>query len=313
MIHKRHAKPTLTAVEMIHGETLEFTLFNGERVSIELIDTKAEIVHTTLTEPGCEEAGATTVYRFWADVRVNGTDVRMEREVGTQASFYEPWEIDGVRIWLDAVDASFEFMRQTHGPCRLQENCMHNVPFRRHARFALQDASARICPERIHPWCPLPENGLKIAMCYRGEDCWMGAYDGASAHAGLDINHPKGTPLYAPINLDDQFLYDSTTMGHNNNRWRGIRHWDDHTIWILTSSHMTHLTVPEHTPLAAGGQYAEGAGVGVGVAEHSHFAFAVLDHGELVRLDPWILFWQTYQDQAVQAKAKQIRPSHISP
>jgi hypothetical protein len=61
---------------------------------------------------------------------------------------------------------------------------------------------------------------------------------------------------------------------------------------------MKRLTVREHTPIKGGMQYAEGASVRVGVAEHSHFSFAVLDHGDLIKLDPWILFWQMYQDQA---------------
>ena len=297
MILRRKTKPTLTAVEMIHGETLEYLLLDGRLVLIELVDTRAEIIHTTLQEPGREEPGATTVYRFRADLRIDGEDVRLEREVGTQRSFYEPWIVGGVRIWLDAVDALFEFMRETHGPCRLQENCAHQAPPRRHARLSIQDASGRVCPELVHPWCPLPEEGLRIEQCYRGEDCWLGAYDGASAHGGLDINHPQGTPLFVPFDLDTHFLYNSTEMGHNNNRWRGIRQWDDGTVWILTSCHMTRLTVPEHTSLRAGTQYAEGAGVWVGDAEHSHFGFAVLDHGELIRLDPWILFWQMYEDQ----------------
>ena len=298
MIMRRRAKPTLTAVEMIHGETLEFTLFSGRVVRLELLDTGARIVHTTLKQPGHEEPGARTVYRFWADVRIDGAEIRLEREVGTQASFYEPWTVAGVRIWLDAVDAIFELMNETHGPCRLQSICSHEAPLRRHARFALQDAKARICPEILHPWCPLPEGGLRIENCYRGEDCWLGAYDGASAHGGLDINQPKGTPLFAPFDMDEQFLYNSTEMGHNNNRWMGIRHWDDHTVWMIRSCHMIRLTVPEHTPLRAGAQYAEGAGVWVGVVEHSHFAFDVLDHGQLIHLDPWILFWQVYRDQA---------------
>lgn len=304
MIVRRQAKPTLTVLEMVHGETLEFSLMSGRTLLIELIDTDAEIIHTTLREPGIEEPGAKTVYRFWADLRIDGTDVRLEREVGTQASFYEPWEFCGIRIWLDAVDAIFDFMRETHAPCRLQENCMYGAPPRRQARFALQDETARICPDVVHPWCPLPDGGLRIESCYRGEDCWMGAYDGVSAHGGLDINHPEGTPLYAPFNLNDHFLHNSTEMGHNNNRWHGIRQWDARTTWILTSCHMTHLTVPEHTPLRAGTRYAKGAGVWVGAAEHSHFGFAVLDHGQLIRLDPWILFWQMYRDKAASNTAE---------
>lgn len=298
MTYPRSARSTLTAIELQHGDTLEFRLKNGRVVPIEVIDSQAEVVSTTLAEIGIEEQGAMTVIRFWADLKVDGEAVRLEREIGTQQSFYEPWEIAGVRIWLDAVDAVFNFIHETHAPCRLQPNCSHHLPERRHIRLAVQDAELRICPETVHPWCPLPPGGLKIEDCYRGEDCWMGAFDGASAHGGLDINHPSGTPLYSPIGLDDQFLYNATERGHNNNRWRGVRHWDDGAVWVLSTSHMTHLTVPEHQSLKAGQQYAEGAGVWIGAAEHSHFAFAVLDHGEFIYLDPWILFWQMYQDQA---------------
>jgi len=314
---RRTAKDTLTPVEMLHGDLLEFGLLDGTIVEIELIDTGAEIMETTLKEPGVEEPGAKTTYRFWGHFIINGSEVRLEREVGTQKSFYEPWVIAGVRIWLDAVDAIFDFMRETHGPCRLQEICSHNLPPRQQARLAVQDASARICPEPVAPWCPLPEGGLKIEQCYRGEDCWMGAYDGASAHGGLDINHPKGTPLYAPIDIDDHFLYNSVEMGYNNNRWRGIRRWADGSEWILQSCHMTRLTVPEHQPLKRGQQYAEGAGVWVGCVEHTHFAFIIHHMGERHLLDPWILFWQMYQDQAankaMQATANDPRDGSRQP
>ena len=60
---------------------------------------------------------------------------------------------------------------------------------------------------------------------------------------------------------------------------------------------MSRLTVPEHTPLKAGTQYADGAGVCSGYHDHSHFVFEVRQDGREVLLDPWILFWQMYQDQ----------------
>jgi hypothetical protein len=59
---------------------------------------------------------------------------------------------------------------------------------------------------------------------------------------------------------------------------------------------MTELTVPEHTPLAKGVQFAKGAGVCSGAVDHSHFVFKVRENNEAVLLDPWILFRQMYKD-----------------
>jgi hypothetical protein len=284
---RKRAKSTLVGVELNRGDRLEFARSCGGPFVLELLATAATVEETTLRQLVVEEDAARTRYTFACEVRINGREHRLEREVPTPRSFYEPWEIDGVRLWLDAVDDIFGFLTETHGDCRP----------RRHARFALQEAARRICPEPVLPWCPLPAGGLRIAECYRGEDCWLGPYNGASAHGGLDINHPRGTPLWAPLAFADQFYFNSLDMGHNNNRWRGIRRWPDGAEWILQAHHMTALTVPEHRPLRAGEQFAWGAGVLSGAADHSHFVFKVHDEGETVLLDPWILFWQMYRDQ----------------
>ena len=72
----------------------------------------------------------------------------------------------------------------------------------------------------------------------------------------------------------------------------------DGSEWILQAHHMTALSVPEHRPVGKGEQFARGAGVLSGAVDHSHFVFKVHDEGETIPLDPWILFWQMYQDQA---------------
>lgn len=285
---KRKAKPTLTALEMNRGEVTEFELISGRVARLELVSTDARILRTSLRTPRVEEDGARTDYRFGCVLRIDGKEHRLERTVSTQESFYEPWEIAGVRLWLDAVQDIFEFLTEGHGECRP----------RKQARFALQDAGLRICPEPLHPWCPLPAGGLAIGQCYRGEDCWLGAYNGASAHGGLDLNHPRGTPLWAPVDIHEHFYFNSLAMGHNNNRWRGLHRWPDGSEWILQAHHMTALTVREHEPIAKGVQFAWGAGVLSGAVDHSHFVFKVHDCGETVLLDPWILFWQMYRDQA---------------
>lgn len=104
-----------------------------------------------------------------------------------------------------------------------------------------------------------------------------------------------------PLDIDDQFYFNSLEMGHNNNRWRGIRRWENGSEWILQAHHMTALTVPEHQPLRRGQQFARGAGVLSGAVDHSHFVFKIHDEGETIPLDPWILFWQMHRDQETEA------------
>lgn len=297
MIIRKRAKDTLTAVEMNEGDTLEFTLVSGQVMQITLLHTEAEVIRTTLAQLTVEEKNGRTDYRFRCRLTVDGVEHVLEREVATQRSFYEPWELGPVRLWFDAVDKIFDFLHETHGPCRTKLIAkMPRVSYA-HARFAIQDATLGICPEPLHPWCPLPEGGLSIQQCYRGEDCWLGAYNGLSAHGGLDINHPAGTPLWAPIDLDTQFYRHTVALGAHNNAWCGIRRWANGAEWILRAAHMTALTVPERQPVAQGQQFAWGAGVHSGAVEHSHFVFCIHDDGETTYLDPWILIWQMYRDQ----------------
>jgi len=288
---EKTARDTLTAVELDVSDELRFTLANGETRSVVLQGAGAGIYHTTLDEVGKEQPGAVTNYRFSCRLTIDGVSVSLGREVATQRSFYEPREVMGLRIWFDACDDIFEFLTEDHGACRP----------RRRARFAVQDAAKRICPVLLHPWCPLPPGGLRIEDCYRGEDCWLGAYHGAAAHGGLDINHPAGTPIWAPVAIDDHFLFDRLEDGANNNRWRGFHRWPDGSTWALETRHVIRLLVPEHESLPAGTRYADGAGALIGAHEHSHFVFKVREPGDEeeneILLDPWILFWQMYRDR----------------
>jgi len=289
MVTKRKAKETITAVEMDAGDVLEFELASGETRRIEYARTWANVVETTVDEPKVEKAGAITNYRFQSTFLIDGHSVTMVRHVSSQESFYEPRELFGMRIWLDAAAEIFDFLTEEHGECRPKKQI----------RFAVQDATKRICPVLLHPWCPLPEGGLRIEDCYNGEDVWLGAYFGAAAHGGLDINHPAGTPIWAPIAFDDNELFDSLATGANNNRWRATRSWPDGSEWVLQCHHIIRLLVPEHESVAAGTHVADGAGVLTGSHEHSHFVWRVRDEGEEVMLDPWILFWQMYRDRAL--------------
>jgi len=296
----KDARPTLTAVEMDRGDELVYTLAAGDTRRLKLLDTAARVTHTTLETPKVQQSGAVTNYEFTATLEVDGRPHTLWREVATQRSFYEPWILDGMAVYLDAADAIFEFLTEEHGDCRP----------RKAARLGVHEAGAGVCPDLLHPWCPLPPGGLNIRDCYNGEDCWLGAYFGAAAHGGLDLNHPAGTPIFAPFEIDEHGLFNTTYDGHNNNRWRGRHTWPDGSTWVVQVHHL--IGYLNHDvqgrPLAAGEQMARGAGVGVGGHEHSHFVFAVIEPGETfedrILLDPWILFRQMYIDQHGRREAR---------
>jgi PKD repeat protein len=308
------ARDTLSAVELDRGDTLVFQLRDGRSVELTVEDTAAEIIERVV--PGG------IVHSFTCTLRIDGQPMTLRRYVCTQECFYEPYVVNGVRIWLDIVKDVFELIPVRYPrPGNLQ--C---VP-RKDVRLALQDASLRICPQQTHPWLEEPRGFIDVGRCYNGDDCYLGAYEGEALHVGMDINHPKGSPLFAPIDFDTQAYFNSLAAGDNNNRWRGIRRWPNGDVWALQTHHLIELLQPENEPLAAGAKYATTAGVHVGRHEHTHFEFkigrkhaeeplaasddpasiacpidfqdgseAAQQRPEVLHLDPWIIFWQTFED-----------------
>ncbi len=303
---RREAQETMTPVELDVGDVLQFTLRNGRTRTLLLEDASAAILERV--SPGG------IVYHFTCRVQIDGHPMTLERYVCTQESFYEPYVVNGMRIWLDSVADIFERI-----PIRYPRPGNLDAHPRKRARFAVQDAALRVGPQEMQPWYPNEEGFIDIGDCYDGDDCWMGPYQGEACHVGLDINHPSGDPLWAPIDVDDQFYFNSLAAGHNNNRWRGLRRWPHGDVWAIQTHHLIELFVPEHTAVAAGTKYATTAGVAVGRHEHTHFEFKVANpawigaEGEAItlatfddtaetrplvyHLDPWILFWQIFEDQ----------------
>ncbi len=292
---RRSAKPSLTPIELNHEDTLCFRLSDETVWEMLLLDTGAEVVERKYAQKCApSEEGDISVYAFWARVVINGQEHELRREVGTQQSFYEPWELDGVHLWFDAADAAFS----ARGGFMQEKDWLSGqiCQPRKRARFAVQEANRSVCPEPVALWYTNPELSLNIEDCYRGEDCWMGPYNGAKAHGGLDINMPAGTFLFAPINFDNQFYFNSLNAGYANNRWRGVRRWPDSSQWMLQSHHLISLQVEQNRPLNRGEFYATTAGVLPGAREHTHFVFRVIEQEGEYLLDPWILFWQMFRD-----------------
>ncbi len=289
---ERTANDTVTPIEMNIGDTLQFTLRNGDVRTMVLKETAADVIITNLSELKVDQPGGALLFHFTAEIEIDGHPMKLERYVGSQESFYEPYVINGLRIWFDAVKNISEVLRDDHGTSGVR-----NIPFK-DARFAIKDMTDSVAPVDIKPWYENNDNFISISDSYRADDPWMGPYNGTEIHGGMDINFPPGTPNFTPIPIDDHYFFNSLAEGHNNNRWRGIRKWENGDIWTIQNHHMINLRVPEHTSLESGVHYADAAGVWSGAVHHAHYVFRVQtpkDDYEIL-IDPWILFWQAFED-----------------
>lgn len=289
MKHYRQARSTLNVVDMNINDQLDFQLVNGEIRSVILTDVHTWIHETNLGPDDDGRSGGITVYKMAFFLNIDGHRIHIIRTVGNDASFYEPYELYGLRFWPDASQLPFEkeIVTENHGDCNPHTDL----------RLVIQDATLRICPPMLHAWCPLPKDGLKIKYCYNGDDCWLGAYFGKDAHSGLDINHKCGTKLWAPISFEKHELFAKLENGANNNRWRGVHSWADGSVWILQSHHIVELLISETETIMPGECYAVSAGALSGNHEHTHFVFRIEDETGKYKVDPWILFWQMYKDR----------------
>lgn len=289
-----NSKNTLTVVEIDSGDTIEYRLRSGRIVNIELIDSKSEIVLTTLDQLKKGSPEQRTIYMMTCDLRIDGQEMRMVRYNPVQEAFYEPYTVNGLNVWFDGLKSLSEFFRENHGRCLPEKE----------ARFALQDADLPICPDEIGNWFPVQGKSLDVHLSYGGEDTWMGPYFGADLHGGLDLNVPSNTTLYAPINFDEQFYFNSLSKGDNNNRWRGIRTWENGDVWHLQTHHLVEALVPENVPLNKGKAYAHAGGVRAGYTAHVHYVFKVRqpDFDEYL-IDPWIIFWQSFKNNEEKARS----------
>jgi len=296
------SKETLTVVELNKGDKVNFTLINGRTVSFELINCRVNIIFTTLDTLKKSGAMECTLYSMSCNVKIDGQEMKMVKYVPVQETYHKPYVVNGLTIWFDALKELSEYFNENHGKCTPAKD----------ARFAFHDAGLQICPQELSNWYPVPENQIFIKDGYRGADSWLGTYYGADLHGGLDVNMPSNTPIIAPIDFDEHYFFNSLETGHHNNRWRGVRYWDNGDIWQLQVHHINELLVPQYQKLKQGQTYAHGAGVWCWYSPHSHFVFNVYqpEFQTWTLMDPWIIFWQIFENN--KKKANLIR-ANIEP
>lgn len=145
MVLTGEAKGTLAPLGLERGDALRFVLRDARPREMTLLATSAQVL-----ECGCVShhghhmmEGDIAVYGFDCDLRINGRQVHLRRYVGSQESFYEPWEQDGAHLWFDAVSAIFEEEGGFMGKKDWRGGLLCKP--HREARFAVQDAALAIC------------------------------------------------------------------------------------------------------------------------------------------------------------------------
>jgi PKD repeat protein len=322
------SRETITPVELSHRESVRYTRNDGEVLTIELVSTSAGILFTnrdkiTDDEPIARRPGfqdnflrARLLYEITADIMINGIPMTMRKYVGSQESLYEPYVINGVRIWLDAVSDLFMedggFLNTARigdgrGNLIVHDNQVEGFMFseddvtgdgrpNKKARLVFHDMTSRICPGELQAWFKdgderddnfiYKENFIDIGRTFSGDDVYLGAYLGGESHGALDVNMAMNSTMYAPFDLDTQ----------EGIRAKGIKTWPDGSVWAVNTGHIIEKYVPDNTPVKAGTPYGKGARRGCWKHPHAHFGFEILQSGIRYDIDPWIIFWQHFED-----------------
>jgi hypothetical protein len=284
----------LKAVELEVGEGFTFTLPDGATRRFRLLSASARPIWTWDRPEHRLHNGR--VFAMECVLEADGQPLRFLRIVPGQQSFYTPVHVNGVTLFFDAAQAIEAFIHDNHGGSAAT-TARRSFP-NRAARFAFAEYGAPLAGQPLRPWLPLPGDRLEIHSTYNGQNVWLGPYLKNEAHNGLDINCPAHTPLYAPIDFDRHGYFESLALGHNNNRWRGTRTWPNGETWTLRSHHMDSLVSLGDAPLTQGTRYGTVGGTLYGAHPHAHFFF-IWQRGPdtaPIHLDPWILFWRTFEN-----------------
>lgn len=191
----------LKAIELNVNDTLIYELKNKQKRVFVLKKTSSKPLFVYDNPANKWHSGI--IYSMSCILEADGQNLELKRIVSAQQSYYEPWHINGVTFFFDAVKNIETFIKDKHG------STGGSAYPKKDARFAFIEYEDNFSSQPLGPWYPNSKNYLDIHDAYQGGDTWLGGFKKDESHNGLDVNIPNNTKLWAPVDFDEQFYFAS--------------------------------------------------------------------------------------------------------
>ncbi len=168
-LHSFASDGFLKAVELDPGDTLRYPLRNGQVREFVLQRTAARPIFSWDNPDNKWRSGR--IYQMEAELLCDGQPLRLQRIVSAQQSYYEPYHLNGVTVFFDAVSDIKAFIQDNHG-----SSGSRSFP-RKKCRLAFIEMGDAFASQPLRPWLPLAENYLDVTQSYEGADTWSALLD----------------------------------------------------------------------------------------------------------------------------------------
>jgi len=298
---ERKADTFFTPVHLNIGDTLRFTLRNGQTRGVVVTDAGVDLYSDF----------GDTQHTLWADVEIDGHPLRLVYSPYRMKAQYEPTVVNGMRIALDGVGMLCEATGL---------KAKDAVP-PADVRLWVNDAGLPVMPG-CHVWSDLYQDQTRVhetsswpgprtrdyrirqdrdihvrstTLSARMKTGWLGAWT-YGVHEGLDLVLPISTPLYTVV---DGAVHRGILSGGHRIWYSRTRPTGD--VWWFGNSHCKGMVGKVGDQLKAGQIYAySGNKTSRGTAKwpHAH-AWLRLESAssDTYHLNPWIVMWQGIENK----------------
>lgn len=83
-----------------YGDEIKYELASGETIHLKVIDSNVEVIFSTVDLPNERKFNDASIFKMECTTLIDGQEMSMVRYVPVQESFYEPYNVNGIRIYI---------------------------------------------------------------------------------------------------------------------------------------------------------------------------------------------------------------------